>query len=338
MPPQTNRQTPRKKARRGRLAALLLLLLAVVGWLTVAGRQALYDWLRLRGYSPPSAIAALAADDQFTASARRVFYVNHPAIEGKAAFAHSCPNGGKEAAVLGCYVPPQQGIYILQVSDPALDGIEQVTAAHELLHAEYDRLDSATRTKVDGWLEAYYKHGLTDPIIIKQMATYQKTEPNAMVDEMHSVFGTEVANLPTDLQQYYQRYFTNRGLITADYSRYENQFSQRLAAISHDDTQLAAWKTQINSLEADAQSRQTAISNQLQQLSAYRQSGDISAYNGGVGAFNAAVDSYNAEVAQIHALVQQYNQLVTERNAIALEEQQLVQDISSQAAPLGQRP
>ncbi|HXE10230.1 MAG TPA: hypothetical protein VN554_02280, partial [Verrucomicrobiae bacterium] len=141
MPPQPLQPT-RPRKRRGRLIAAVVVLV----WLACLGmaaleRQNIYDWVKLQGYQAPADIAALAQQDTMTAYGRKIFYVNHPQLDDKSNFAGKCPNnGGEQTIVLGCYRPGESGIFLLNVSDPRLNGVEQVTAAHEMLHGAYERL------------------------------------------------------------------------------------------------------------------------------------------------------------------------------------------------------
>jgi len=300
-----------------------------------AERQNLSDWWRLRGYTAPAIVAQLATQTTMDAYARKIFYVNHPEVESKDNFYKSCPNnGGEKTVVLGCYHGDQQGIYVLTVKDSRLNGVEQVTAAHEMLHAAYDRLSARDKTYVDGLLMDYYKHDLHDQRLLNTIAAYKKSEPNAVVNEMHSVFGTEVAHLPRPLEDYYKRYFTNRQEVAAYAAQYEAAFTNREQQVSQDDATLAGLRTQINTDEAELQTQKQAISDDQSQLNSFKQSGDYSAYNAGVPAFNSKVDAYNALADETRGLIAQYNQLVAKRNAIALEENQLVDDISSPPAPI----
>lgn len=314
---------------RSRFVVGGLVVLAVAAGLILSHRLAIYDWLRLRGYQPSSTIAVLATDDTMTPSTRRVFYVNHPLLQSKSAFAPNCPRGTEQTVVLGCYHSDQAGIYLLNATDSRLNGIEQVTAAHETLHAEYDRLQPAERHHVDAMLVDYYNQSLSDPTIKNIIAAYRKTEPHDVMNEMHSVFGTEVGNLPPALESYYGHYFTNRAAIVADYNAYEAEFTSRQATIAQDDAQLKAWKQQINSQEADLTAKEAAINAEQAKLQQERASGNIAAYNAGVAGYNQQVTVYNAEIQSVKDLVAQYNQLVASRNQLALEEQQLTSDISS---------
>src|SRR6185295_11567695 len=83
-----------------------------------------------------------------TPDTRRLFYVYHPVLEDKQAFNSHCTDSEK-TIVLGCYIS-RTGIYLYDVTDSRLNGVEQVTAAHETLHAAYERLSSSERKRVDG--------------------------------------------------------------------------------------------------------------------------------------------------------------------------------------------
>lgn len=296
-------------------AAALLVILGLIA----AGyfeRQAITDEIKLATYTPTSAISQLASDDTMTASARHYFYINHPELDDKAAFRQDCPSGTEQTVVLGCYHSGESGIHLLNVSDPRLAGVEQVTAAHEMLHAAYERLSTSERRQVDGWLEAYYKT-VTDPALIQTFNAYKKSEPGQVVNEMHSIFGTEVANLPSNLENYYKRYFTDRQKITSYYSNYQATFTNLQSQVTVYDNQLKALKSQIASNEASARDQDTLLNLERNQLSQEAASGDASDYNARVASYNASVDSYNALVQQIQAEVNRYNQIVAARNQIA---------------------
>jgi hypothetical protein len=308
---------------------LLVLLVILVGLTALAyNRQSLADWWALRTYRAPDEVAQLATQDTMTPYGRKVLYVNRPALQLKSSF-RGCNLGKEQAAVLGCYHSNQQGIFVLKVTDNRLNGIEQVTAAHEMLHAAYDRLSSKQKQSVSTLLENYYHRGLQDPVIKEQMANYQKIEPNDVVDEMHSVFGTEVAHLPAALEAYYQRYFTNRTAVTGYYNAYEAEFTSRQAAVKTDDAQLTQLKQLIDAQEATLQSQYTQLQATRSKLDTFRQQNNISDYNAGVPGYNAAVKTYNDQVGDYKTLVAQYNQLVDTRNSIALEAQELTNEITS---------
>jgi len=319
------------KSRRIQLA-LLVFLLAVLGFVLVR-RQAILDWASLYGYTPPSVVSQLASDDTMTPAAKHLLYVNHPVVTDTSTFTAHCPAGSEKTVVLGCYLSPDKGIYVYAVSDARLDGVEQVTAAHEMLHAAYRRLSDSERQKVDAMLTDYYEHGLTDQRIKDTIEAYRQSEPHDVVNEMHSVFGTEVADLPAPLEQYYRRYFTDRSKVTGYTAKYQAEFTSRRDQVTAYDAQLKDLKTQIDTNSTQIDQQHKALDAQHSQLEAYRASGQTDAYNQGVASYNQAVDSYNGLLAETKSMINRYNDIVTERNAIALEEQQLTKELSASALP-----
>jgi hypothetical protein len=323
-----------KGMARPKLLVVLVVWLAILG--LIAGiRQPLFDWWQLRGYKAPTDVSALSAQDTMTDYGRKVFYVNHPAIDSKQSFRSVCPNGGGEQTiVLGCYHGNQRGIYLLDVTDSRLNGVEQVTAAHEMLHAAYDRLSSGDRNRVNTMLQDYYDHDLHDQRIIDTINAYRKSEPNDVVNEMHSIFGTEIVSLPSELETYYKKYFTDRSQVAAFAARYQSEFTSRQAAVERYDMQLAALKQQIKATNSDLEAKASSINSEQKRLVGLRSSGNIDAYNAGVPVYNQLIDTYNAELRQLQVAINQYNQLVTTRNAVALEQDELVNELSTQATPI----
>lgn len=316
--------------------ALLVLWLGTL-WLVATNRQTIIDWWRLRQYQAPALVAQLAAQDTMTDYGRKIFYVNHPIIDNKTTFHDKCPNnGGEQTIVLGCYIGGQSSIFLLSVNDPRLDGVVQVTAAHEMLHGAYDRLGAVERQKVDTLLMNYYTTQLTDERVKTTIEAYKKSEPRDVVNEMHSVFGTEISSLPPDLELYYQRYFTNRAQVAAFAAQYQAAFTSRKAVITSYDKQLSDLKAQVTATESDLKTKHVAIEAQQSSLVSLRDNGNIAAYNAGVPAYNALVDDYNHEVETVKDLIAQYNQLVASRNTVALEQDELSKELSSDVTPIDQ--
>lgn len=314
------------------LGRLLIVLLVLIAALLIyrLERRPIQDWIALLHYSPPASVVSLATEDTMTPYATHVFYVNHPSIDDKTSFAGVCSNGTEQTVVLGCYHSDQAGIYLLKVTDSQLSGVEQVTAAHETLHAIYDRLSASKKQQVDNWLVSYYDTGLTDPNIKAQIASYRKTEPNDVVNEMHSLFGTEVANLPPELETYYAQYFTDRSAVVDNYLHYQGALGSRQSQITADDSQLNSWQSQITQDKSSISAELSSLQSAQALLDQEKSSGNLDAYNQGVPGYNQQVASYNSLLSAYQSLVTKYNQLVSTRNSLALEEQQLVQELSSQ--------
>ena len=281
-------------------------------FVTLTHFQDIADWFKLRNYTPPAAVKAFTIADTMTPHAVHLFYINHPVVESNVSTFRANCSIAEQTIVLGCYKGNEYGIEIYNVKDPRLNGVQQVTAAHEMLHAAYDRLSTKDRDSVDAMLQNYYQHDLTDQRIKDTINAYKKTEPNDVVNEMHSVFGTEVANLPAPLEQYYKQYFTNRAQVTNFAASYEGEFTKRKSQIDADDQQLSIMKTQINSEESSLQA-------QLAGLQADRASVENSDSQTVVNAYNSRVNAYNAGVRKLQSDITTYNALVVARNVIAAE-------------------
>lgn len=304
------------KTKRLFKTAVLLATVGVVGvvWWQ---RVPLHDWWRLRGYTPSAAVAQLATDDTMLPYTRHLFYLNQPQLPTTVtAFRKSCPEN-QDTIVLGCYHPDQNGIYIYDVQDQSLAGIQQVTAAHEVLHSVYARLSSKDRQQLNAELQSYYQNGLTDETVKAEVAIYQKTEPTSVYDEMSCTFGTEIAQLPAALEAYYARFFSDRQKIVGYEQQYQAKFSALQQQISDYDTHLSDLKSQIDGQEADLKTQSSQIDSRKSQLQQLLNSGQVSAYNSAVASYNAQVDGYNAELTTLKQNIASYNQLVDERNGVA---------------------
>lgn len=291
--------------------------------------QNITDWWKLRNYQPPAVIQALATDNTMTSDARHIFYVNHPELIGdRTKFASVC-SVTEQTIVEGCYHSAQSGIFIFDVKDASLRGIEQVTAAHEMLHAAYERLSSSDRDYINGLLSNYYQHNLKDKRILTTIESYKKTEPNELINEMHSIFATEVATLPQPLENYYERYFTNRSKVVAYSQKYEAQFTDRLNRINAYDSQLASMRSDIDRRQASLSTQANKIEADRARLDSLKSSGRYAEYNAAVPGFNNEVNSYNAQVEQLRALINEYNQLVVARNSLAKDYRDLQNEIDT---------
>lgn len=301
-----------------------LLLLAIVGGFVF--RQDLRDWWRLRGYTPPAEIARLATETTMYGDSQRLFYVQHPLLADKTTFNEFCRNN-EQTIVLGCYVHGQ-GIYLLDVTDERISGVEEVTAAHELLHAAYERLSRSDKARIDKLLADTYD-SITNERLRQTVEQYREQDPSVVPNELHSILGTEVRTLPNELEAYYRRYFTNRQAIVTFSEQYEQAFIERRNAIRAYDEQLAVLKDEISTLQADLEQQESALRTQRNQMNQQRSSGEISAYNAQVPVYNQKVNRYNSDVAELEDMVNEYNDIVQRRNDVAAEEADLVEAIDS---------
>jgi hypothetical protein len=318
----------------------LICLVAFFGTLSIAywQRQNILDWYKLSSYTAPSSISSLAQQDTFTPYATRLFYINHPVLISGSNFRTQCPNSDPaNSEILGCYHPIMNGIYLYIVSDSTLNGVEQVTAAHEMLHAAWARLPSSEKAKLTSELNNYYNNELTDPEIRNEIAIYQQTEPGSVADEMHSTFGTECQNLPPELENYYKQLFTNRQTVVGFANSYKSVFQNYQNQIKGFDSQLSSLKTTINSNITTLKSEQNALSSLKSQMNSLFASGQISQYNQDVLSYNQQVNSYNNLITATQSLISEYNSTVASRNSVASIFDSLSEQLNSNLTQLPTR-
>lgn len=266
--------------------ASLLVLVAVL-----ANLQWIEDKFALATFHPSAALAPIEARLALTDSARAIFYRSNPVIDTKAAFNQDCQTTSGELE-LGCYT--HNKTYILQIDNSSLKPEMDVVTAHELLHAVWARMSTKERAKLSVELEAAYAK-ITDQDLRDRMADYAKSEPGEQDNELHSILGTEFANLSPQLEAHYKIYFANRVTIVAAHSAYQGVFTSRRQ-------ELAAELATIRSLKAQL----VTLNRQMEQ---YRTSGQISSYNVLVPRQNSLVDDINRRIDSYSAGVTEYNAL-----------------------------
>lgn len=203
--------------RRG-LATAASLTLVGLSALGLWQRQAVLDWWRLRDFAPSARIAELSQHTTMTDYGRKLFYVHHPELNDKYQFTQSCPTS-EQTIVLGCYIT-HQSIHIYDVQDDRLNGIEEVTAVHEMLHAAYDRLSRGEQERIDALVAKAFNE-YADERVKKVVASYEQRDASVVPNELHSIIGTEVRQLPPELEEYYSKYLANRLRVVEYSEQYE---------------------------------------------------------------------------------------------------------------------
>lgn len=308
-----------------------LLTVAVVlsSIIAVNNSQNIIDWWRLRDYAPSAEISALYENIKLTDYGKKLFYVNDPQVLSKKDFVDSCVVG-EETIVLGCYVSGQN-IYLYDVEDDRLKGVEEVTAAHEMLHAAYDRLEKDEKTRINTLLqEAYDRSG--SERLQKSIQAYKLRDEAVVLNEMHSIIGTELKELPKDLENYYSKYFKDRLKIVALADAYAAEFEDREKLIEAYDTQLTALNGEITRSQADLNAQNEELNKEKNELELLKK--NPKAFNDRVDGYNSKVNKYNDLVQKIKIIVEDYNSIVIKRNEIAVEERELVNAIDTRAEQL----
>lgn len=307
------------------IAISFSVLLSVGVVLAVLYQQAIRDQLTVWQYQPSAAVAALAERSGMSDRGRFYFFVTQPSLENAEQFNQECRRVEQASPILGCYDQAADRIHIYDVTHPELDGIKEVTAAHEMLHAAWARMGRAERQRLGELLEAAYQRVKTDDLT-ERMAYYERAQPGSRSNELHSILGTEVAGLGEELEQHYRRFFTNRQAVVGLHAAYHQRFitmqqeAERIsgelngqrAAIEQRSARYSAGVAAFNasaatfndraargdfSSQAAFQAERARLMQQSQELSAEQQ------------AIQAAVAEYNRQVATLNALGQKIQSL-----------------------------
>ena len=233
-------------------------------WL-YSSRQMVVDAISYYQFAPNADIQALTNKAGLTSSAKYTFYATKPAIESGETFNTNCQRKEANSPILGCYTGTR--IHIFNVQDERLQNIKTVTAAHEMLHAAYDRMSDREKSELKPLLQAEYTK-TADEDLKKRMDYYAKSEPGQEINELHSIIGTEFASVSPELETYYKKYFANRASIVTMHATVEKTFDEL-------------------SLEADT------ISSQIETLATSINQSTV-AYNSGVERLNQSIKDFNA--------------------------------------------
>lgn len=289
---------------RSRVGSIIAVTLTVVFMATAAwlflNRQFVLDQFTNWSYQPSAQVATITDTVRFSDKGRFLFYATRPEVADANQFNQDCPRQEPGSAILGCYNADR--IFIYDISNQQLDGIKEVTAAHEMLHAAWARLSVSEQERLTVLLEAEYEKHSGDELEVR-MEYYQRNEPDQLINELHSILPTEVRTLSPELEAYYRQYFNDRSHIVDLFDDYNGVFKDLKA--KGDGLFL-----QLERLAAAIESSRVQYEQQSQQLAT-----DIDTFNGrATGGGFSSRQQFDAERS---ALVTRSTELERQRVAIS---------------------
>jgi len=289
-----------KASRTRSLVAFVVSAVLVVAAVALyVNRRFVTDALTTLTYSPSASIATIASNVKLTDKGRFIFYATRPEVEQQATFNQECPRQEAGSPILGCYTNDDR-IYVYDLTNEQLSGMEEVTAVHEMLHAAWRRMGDTEKAVLTTELQAAYSK-INDDDLKNRMEYYQRTEPGELNNELHSILGTEVASLGEPLESYYSHYFDRQTVLT-----FHTKYSELYTSLYKQADEL---HTKMQALAVSIESRSSIYKNTVQQYSA-----DVSVFNekADTGGFSSQ-SQFNSQRA---ALVSRSVSLNKERQAI----------------------
>ena len=329
--------------RIGRAVVALLAVLALSGQAALAWGVAWavdnHQWLSDRAialqFEPSAELASYASRAQLTQEGEVYFYASRPQIVPAIEFDNFCSRSEPGIGVLGCYRLGEQRIFLFDVTDSRLEAMEPVIAAHEMLHAVWDRFSTSQQDEIAVWLEESFAALPDDHPMRERIQSYEDVDPNSRIPELYALLGTEVDTLTPELEEHYGRYFIDRQAVVT--------LADEVYAI------FASFGDELDGLVAELETRLADIDQRKAQyeLEADILGADIAIYNDRVSRYNdgedvrgaenfdeeridltARQDALRADRLVIEALIDEYNALLDELNVLNQELTELNQGIN----------
>ena len=280
------------------------------------------DYIEAAIYKPTEEMSAVMTSIKLTSKGNRVFRSANPSLESNEDFNENCKTVSKDAYVLGCYITVSDQIHLYNVQfteeTKNLRGIIESTAAHEMLHAAWSRMNSWDRTSISDKLQAVYDSA--DKDFQKEFDTYSKNE---FYDELHARVGVELKNIPEELEKHYAEYFEDRQAIVNYYENYRSVFKE-LRKKADD----LATKIQSESKAIDKTTEEyKTVSNELQKKiiefnKCSNETGcfsSVSDFNSQRGNLVAEIDKVNKMYDDLTKRTNALNDMIDEYNALVIK-------------------
>jgi len=298
----------------------------------IINKQYIIDEYNVLQYKPSTEAQTIESRATFTDKGKFYFYASNPSVETAADFNNNCRRLESNNAILGCYTDKR--IYVYNVENKQLDGIQEVTAAHETLHAIWDRMSEQDKASVGTMLDAAYSK-INDPDLSSRMEYYARNEPGERLNELHSILGTEYPDLGSNLENYYKKYFNDRSKIVAFHKSYQSVFdslktqseslySDLQSKKASIDASIAKYNSDISAVQADYNVLQASLAS-VDRTSSYQ----VNQYNSKVQSLRVRAEALDAARVQILAAQDVYNKEVVQYNQLVVASNDLVNSIDS---------
>ncbi len=327
-----------------RIVASMVLLVVVIGAvLAYQHRQEISDHFAAQGFTASAEISDLASSLLLTDAGTRIFFASSPTLDASQQFNEQCSqvDHSEEGHVLGCFTSGE--IHLFKVTDERLNGIVEVTAAHELLHATFSRLGSEERDELsEKLLSTFEELSAADATLARRMDVYSGLTGTAFANELHSVLGTEVRELPEWLEAHYAQWFRDRSVIVDFFDSYHHVFTELRERADHLQAQLETMRADIEARSAAYDSAVAAFNSEwavfLERNEAFEFSDNPAEFYAIRDAFDARRMELNAQLASLNADIASYEELRVELQQLGELNTELQANLNSELAPPATAP
>ena len=309
--------------------ALALVVVATV----VLNRQWIDDYMRGFGYEPEGEMGRIMKDLELTGRGEFLFRAARPELSLQDEFNAVCRSVlDEEIAVLGCYTG--DNIYVYNIDSAELDGIRELTTAHELLHAMWARMSESERSALSDVLKQTLEKNRN--VLGEELEIYDAEQRQ---EELFVRAGTEVADLPVELEKVYGGIFSDQDMIVSFYNKYIGVFRAMEAEMNELESQMQGIQTQIDSLSVEYEQRVDALNVEIDSFNSCAETAGCFESDGEFYARRAVLMNEQTVLegmyGQINGLIDQYNGLVEKYNADVTRTEKLNQMMNSNSRPEG---
>jgi len=289
-----------------------------VSW-AVTNQQWISDRAIARQFVPDQALQHYVTDASLTAEGEVYLYASLPQIVPAGEFDRYCSRDEPGIGVLGCYRLGEKTIYLYDVTDERLEAMEPVIAAHEMLHAAWDRFSQEEKDALGLLLEEALAALPSDHPMYERIANYEAHDVTSRIPELYSLMGTEVESLPAALEAHYSRFIADRQAVVALAKQVYDIFDNFGAEVQHIVDDLSDRSDIIDALKATYESDAAILG------------ADISVYNDRVARYNDGED-----VAGANKFDQERDNLIARQAELAAERDTILELIDEYNALLDQ--
>lgn len=174
-------------------------------------------------------------------------------------------------------------------------------------------------------------------VLLNIIAKYEKTEPGDIMNELHSIIGTEISSISPELEAHYAGYFSDRSVVVGLKQKYGQVFTDLENEQSQLVTELDTLATEVNGLQASYSTTIDSLNSKITQFNGEVQAGEYTAaeYASRKAELDAEITDAESERNAINALVDEYNTKKSQLDELNLQAVSLNASINSQvsAAP-----
>lgn len=326
--------------RKSTLFGIIIAVLAVI----VGAEAFVYfggpDYFKASAYTPSSEMSDIMSKLDLTDYGTRVIKAVNPSLDSKDKFNSSCGAHDANIYVLGCYLTAKDEVHLYDIESNELDGVKESTAAHELLHAVWNRLPVWDRRNLEAELKDAYDKLPNSSDIKTSMSLYSDDN---FYDELHSRLGTEMKALPEGLEKHYATIFKNQDEIVSYYDKYNGTFKELESKLSALQVKIKSEKTDIeeesNNLEKESSELNAKIDDYNKRISSGNYTSESAAKTEGdnlktesenlgknFDALNEKIKAHNDLIDEYNNSVVRSNELMDEMNSNTEKTQQIVNE------------